>query len=91
MLIGDMIEVLRSEMKKGSFKAVMHSFASSEGLCECAIDVGCYISFSGIVTFKNTHNLKKIAKNVPIDRILIETDSPYLTPEPIRGRKKRTI
>ena len=83
----DMIEILNREYKKGKFRAVMHSFTSSEKLCNVALDLGFYISFSGIVTFKNAKAVQEIACKIPKSRILIETDSPYLTPEPYRGRK----
>ena len=51
------------------------------------LDIGCYISFSGIITFKNTIEIQEVAKYTPIDRVLIETDSPYLSPHPLRGKK----
>ncbi len=83
----DMISILKSEYAKGKFKAVMHSFASSFKLCECALSLDFYISFSGIITFKNASQLQEIVKQVPSTRILIETDSPYLTPVPHRGKR----
>ena len=83
----DMIKILKQEMDKGKFTAVMHSFSSSQRLCEAALDLGLYISFSGIITFKNADALRQIAKIVPKNKILIETDAPYLAPVPMRGRK----
>ncbi|MDD9331770.1 MAG: TatD family hydrolase [Wolbachia sp.] len=83
----EMIDMLKSEMKNGAFTGIMHCFASSKELAYQAIDLGLYISFSGIITFKNAHLLKEIAQSVPHDRVLVETDSPYLSPEPYRGKK----
>jgi len=65
---------------------IMHCFTGDWEMAKTAMDMGFYISFSGIVTFKNAQQLKEVAKRVPEDRILIETDSPYLAPEPYRGR-----
>lgn len=65
---------------------VMHCFTESQAVAEAAMDLGFYISFSGIVTFKNAKELKEVAKYVPLDRMLIETDSPYLAPVPFRGK-----
>jgi len=81
----DMIEILKNEFKKGAFKAVLHCFSSGEKLARCGIDLGFYISFSGIVTFKSAKLIQDVACFVPEDRILIETDSPYLAPMPLRG------
>ena len=81
----DMIEILQNEFKKGAFKAVLHCFSSSEKLARCGIDLGFFISFSGIVTFKNAKSIQDIACNIPNDKILVETDSPYLSPVPFRG------
>lgn len=82
-----MAEVCEREMKSGSFKGVMHCFASSIELARKALDMGLYISFSGILTFKNAGSLKEVAKFVPKDRVVVETDSPYLCPEPYRGKQ----
>ncbi|WP_168463780.1 TatD family hydrolase [Wolbachia endosymbiont of Ctenocephalides felis wCfeT] len=83
----DMANMLKSEMKIGTFGGVMHCFASSQELAYQALDLGLYISFSGIITFKNANLLREIAKNVPRERVLVETDAPYLSPEPYRGKK----
>ncbi|MBQ4874964.1 MAG: TatD family hydrolase [Rickettsiaceae bacterium H1] len=83
----DMIKILSEEYAKGKFTAVMHSFASSEKLSDFALSLGFYLSFSGIVTFKNASDIQKIASKTPKNRILIETDSPYLAPVPQRGKK----
>lgn len=79
----DIIKVIREE-GQGKLRGVMHCFSSGAKMAEEAIDLGFYISFSGIVTFKNAQNLRDIAKTVPLDKILIETDAPYLAPEPHR-------
>ncbi|OAB81876.1 LuxR family transcriptional regulator [Wolbachia endosymbiont of Laodelphax striatellus] len=83
----EMIDMLNSEMKKDAFSGVMHCFASSKELAYKAMDLGLYISFSGIITFKNANLLREIAQNVPLERVLVETDAPYLSPEPYRGKK----
>ena len=82
----DMISILKSEMKKGEFKALLHCFSSSEKLAREALEVGLYISISGIVTFKNAVALQEIVKTVPLNRLLVETDAPYLAPTPYRGQ-----
>jgi len=65
---------------------VMHCFSSGRGLAEAALDLGFYISISGIVTFKNAEELRAIVRDVPLERLLVETDAPYLAPVPYRGR-----
>ena len=65
---------------------VMHCFTESWAVAEGALALGFYISFSGIVTFKNAKELKDVARRVPLDRLLVETDSPYLAPAPYRGK-----
>jgi len=79
----DTIEILSSERAK---KGVMHCFAEDMETAKAALDLGFYISFSGIITFKSAQDLREVAKQIPSDRILIETDSPYLTPVPYRGK-----
>jgi len=74
-------------MEQGAYTAVMHCFSSGRGLAEAALDMGMYISFSGILTFKNAEELREIARDVPEDRILVETDSPFLAPIPNRGKR----
>jgi len=78
--------MLTEEMKKGSFTGVIHCFSSRPELAAKALELGFYISFSGIVTFKKADTLREVAKTVPLDRILVETDSPYLAPMPHRGK-----
>ena len=81
-------DTLRIMREEGAEKigGVMHCFTESLEVAEQAIKMGFYISFSGIVTFKNATALKEVAKHVPLDRILVETDSPYLAPVPYRGK-----
>ena len=83
----DVARILFNEEGAGTaLKGVMHCFSSGRGLAEAALDFGFYISFSGIVTFKQADELRDIAKDVPLDRILVETDAPYLAPTPFRGK-----
>ncbi len=84
---GDMADILEDEMGKGAFPGVLHCFSSGRRLAERALDIGFYISLSGIVTFKNAQDLRDIAQDVPVDRILVETDSPFLAPIPNRGKR----
>ncbi len=81
----DMMEILEMEQKKGRFPALLHCFSSSEELARKALDLGIYISISGIVTFKNAQTLQRIVKDLPLESLLLETDSPYLAPSPHRG------
>ncbi|CAN0598554.1 unnamed protein product, partial [Laminaria digitata] len=83
----DMADILEDEMGKGAFPGVLHCFSSGRKLAERALDIGFYISLSGIVTFKNAEELRDIARDVPVDRILVETDSPFLAPIPNRGKR----
>jgi TatD DNase family protein len=78
--------ILADEMGKGAFTGVIHCFTASADFAEKALGLGLYISLSGIVTFKNARDLQAVAKEVPADRLLIETDSPFLAPVPHRGR-----
>jgi TatD DNase family protein len=83
----DMIRILTQEMGKGGFKAVLHCFTSTEKLARAGLDLGFFISFSGVLTFKKSEELRRIAKIVPPERLLVETDAPYLSPEPHRGKR----
>ena len=74
-------------MKNAPFTGLIHCFTSSKNLAKKMLDLGIYISISGIVTFKNAEELQEIARYVPLDRMLIETDSPYLAPVPKRGKQ----
>ena len=82
-----MATILKEEMLLGNFSGVLHCFTSGQSLANTALELGFYLSLSGIVTFKNAENLRKIIKDVPLERLLVETDSPYLTPVPYRGRR----
>ena len=81
----DMINILENEYKNGPFKAILHCFSSGKDLALCGLNLGFYISFSGIVTFKSAKLIQEIAMLVPDDKILVETDAPYLSPTPLRG------
>jgi TatD DNase family protein len=82
----DTAAILAEEMGKGTFAGVIHCFTASADFARKALDLGLYISLSGIVTFKNAKDLQESAKTIPIERLLIETDSPFLAPVPHRGR-----
>lgn len=81
----DIIEMLKE--RKGRVRGVFHCFSGSWELAQAALDLGYYLSFSGILTFKNADGLREVAAQAPIDRIMIETDSPYLAPVPMRGKR----
>jgi TatD DNase family protein len=83
----DIAAILTDEMGRGRFSALLHCFTSSRELAETALRLGLSISFSGVVTFKKSEGLRAIARDVPLDRILVETDAPYLAPTPHRGRR----
>ncbi len=82
----DTARMLRDEYAKSPFTGVIHCFSSGREMAEAALEIGFYISISGIVTFKNAQNLREIVSDVPLDRLLVETDSPYLAPVPKRGK-----
>jgi TatD DNase family protein len=84
----DIIKILRAEGAGANprVRGVMHCFTAGPWLAEQALAIGFYISFSGIVTFKKAEELRKVAKMVPLDRLLVETDAPFLAPEPLRGK-----
>jgi len=82
----DTAAILTEEMGKGHFSGVIHCFTASAGFARIALDLGLYISISGIVTFKNARDLQATAAGLPLDKLLIETDSPFLAPVPHRGR-----
>lgn len=82
----DTLHILRDEMGKGAFPALIHCFTASANFARDVLDLGLSISLSGIVTFKNARDLQGIAKVIPEDRLLVETDAPYLAPVPHRGK-----
>jgi TatD DNase family protein len=81
----DMAAILTEEAGQGTFPFVLHCFTAGQDLARTALDLGGYISFSGIITFKNAEDIREVAKFVPADRYLVETDAPYLAPIPHRG------
>jgi TatD DNase family protein len=83
----DMAAILTEEAGKGPFPFVLHCFSSGAGLAQTGVDLGGYVSFSGILTFKKSEDLRQIARSVPRDRLLVETDAPYLAPMPHRGKR----
>jgi len=82
----DTAAILREEMEQGAFPGVIHCFTASDAFADIALDLGFYISISGIVTFKNAKDLQATATRLPLDRVLIETDAPFLAPVPHRGK-----
>ena len=83
----DMANILTEEYKNNAYTCVMHCFSSSPELAKAALDLDFYLSMSGIVTFKKSQELRDIFSATPIDRVLVETDSPYLAPVPYRGKR----
>ncbi len=83
----DMIAILREEMAEGHFSGLIHCFSSSAHLAEAALELGLYLSFSGILTFKAADSIRAVAASAPLARLLVETDSPYLAPIPRRGKR----
>jgi TatD DNase family protein len=82
----DTYDILAEEMGKGRYPALIHCFTAGQGFADKVLALGLYVSISGIVTFRNAHELQAVAKTIPLDRLLIETDSPFLAPVPHRGR-----
>ncbi len=83
----DTAAILAEEAGHGGFSGVLHCFSSGRALAETALDLGFYISLSGIVTFRNAGDLRDIARDVPLHRLLVETDAPFLAPMPNRGKR----
>jgi TatD DNase family protein len=84
----DVVRMLRAEFDKhGPVRGMMHSFTGDEATARACVEMGLYISFAGMVTFKNCEALRKVAATIPLDRLLVETDSPYLAPMPFRGKR----
>ncbi len=83
----DTARILREEMAKGAFKAVLHCYTGGRALAETGIALGLYVSFSGILTFPKSAELREIAAVLPLDRLLVETDAPFLAPHPNRGKR----
>jgi TatD DNase family protein len=83
----DVARILEEESAKGTFPFVLHCFTGGTGLAKRGVALGGYVSFSGVITFKKSEALRAIAADVPSDRILVETDAPFLAPEPYRGKR----
>ena len=83
----DIAAILQDETGKGAFPFILHCFSSGAALARTGVELGGYVSFSGILTFKNSADLRAIAADVPHDRLLVETDAPYLAPVPHRGKR----
>lgn len=82
----DTARILEEEHAKGPFPAILHCYTGGADLARRALALGLYVSFTGVVTFKKSEALREIAKSVPLDRLLVETDAPFLAPEPYRGK-----
>lgn len=82
----DCVRIMQEEMAKGHFTGVIHCFTASQALADATMEMGFYISISGIATFKNAKDLQATVKTIPLERLLIETDSPFLAPVPHRGK-----
>lgn len=83
----DIVRILREERAGGGFDFLLHCFSSGAALAEAAVEMGGYVSFSGILTFPRSVELRDIARDLPADRLLVETDAPYLAPVPHRGKR----
>lgn len=83
----DMAAILTEETGKGAFPFLLHCFSSGPELARVGVELGGYVSFSGILTFPKSEELREIAKTVPLERMLVETDAPYLAPKPFRGKR----
>lgn len=83
----DVVAVLREMAGKGQLKGIMHSFCGGRATLDAALELGLHISFAGMLTFKKNVDLRELAKSIPLDRLLVETDSPYLAPQPNRGKR----
>jgi TatD DNase family protein len=83
----DCADILQEQMGKGTFPALLHCFTSGRALAETAVELGLYISFSGVLTFKNSAELRETARALPLSQLLVETDAPFLAPVPHRGKR----
>lgn len=83
----DIAATLKAEMRKGAFPFVLHCFSSGRSLAETGVELGGYVSFSGILTFKKSEEIRAIARDLPRERLLVETDAPFLAPPPHRGKR----
>ena len=85
----DVLSMLRDARRRSPLRGVMHSFVGEQDVAAECLELGLYISFAGMVTFKKSTALREVARSIPEDRILVETDSPYLSPHPLRGRRNQ--
>jgi len=83
----DTLDMLRAAVARGPLKPVLHSFTGTAAEAAEAVDLGCHLGFAGMVTFRSSAALREVATGVPLDRLLVETDSPFLSPEPLRGKR----
>ena len=83
----DILNMLIEAEKRGPLSGVMHSFTGAQAMAEKCLELGMYISFAGMLTFKKIESLRQVAATIPLDRILLETDSPYLSPHPWRSKR----
>lgn len=83
----DVVQLLQQEAKDGSLKGIMHSFCGSPETAAACLELGLHISFAGMLTFKKNDELRATARQIPLDRLLVETDAPYLAPVPVRGKR----
>ncbi|MFN7812329.1 MAG: TatD family hydrolase, partial [Planctomycetia bacterium] len=85
--IRDVLDAVRAAVARGPLAAVLHAFTGTAAEAAEAIDLDCHLGFAGMVTFRSSASLREVATGVPLDRLLVETDSPFLSPEPLRGRR----
>lgn len=85
--IADVLEVIRGATRRGPLSAILHAFTGTAAEAAEAIDLGCHLGFAGMVTFRSSAALREVVRDVPADRLLVETDSPFLSPEPLRGKR----
>jgi len=83
----EVVAQLRQQSANGPLQGVMHSFCTDQATADACLELGLYISFAGMVTFKRNDDLRAVAKTIPLNRLLVETDSPYLSPHPLRGKR----
>ena len=85
--IRDVLDMLRAAAARGPLRPVLHAFTGTADEAAEALDLGCHLGFAGMVTFRSSATLREVAKKVPLERLLVETDSPFLSPEPLRGKR----
>jgi TatD DNase family protein len=85
--IRDALDMIRDAVSRGPLQAILHSFTGTVAEAAEAVELGCHLGFAGMVTFRSGAALREVAKTVPLDRLLVETDSPFLSPEPLRGKR----